>query len=283
MHVRVIHRKLDPRTHKCSRCDYSPGQKVNLDKHIKSVHEPREFLCAHCDLDFVTHTDLMSHIRSVHHLIRNISSSVNTVKCAQCDYTAGTKLDLLTHVSLVHVRAQVQKPLAIQEVLKGTNQIDSRDNQEEKIHLTRPVYDKMRGNKKEAKVGRDCQDPTEHIKKKPNKTDLIHNDIAGKELDASLTELNHGDEIDFHKLSAEEMPVLTPKLELPCDVSPKIVNIPFMDGNSLRIIDGRGGFKEPSAITEDVIKQEFEKCQELENVEMKTEQIDIKNEFVCDD
>jgi hypothetical protein len=114
----------------------------------------------------------------------------------------------------------------MQEVRKGTNQIDPRDNPEEKIHLTRPVHDKMRGNKKEAKVERDCQDPTEHIKKtkKTKKTDLIHNNIAGKELDASLTELNHGDEIDFHRMSAEEMPVLTLNLEFPCDACfhPKI-------------------------------------------------------------
>jgi hypothetical protein len=236
-----------------------------LESHFKTQHDTGDRRCCYCGYAASKQVELMAHIRCVHNKIRNVRAlkDENRIK----EEVDKTKED----------------DNIIQEVWKGTNQIDLRDDPEEKIHLTRPVHDKMIGNKKEAKVKHDCQDPTEHIKKKPKKTDLIHNDIAGKELDASLTELNHGDERDFHKMSAEEMPVFTPKSELPCDVSPKIVNIACMEGNSLRIIDGRGGFKERSAISEDVIKQEFEKCPELENVEMKTEQIDIKNEFVCND
>jgi hypothetical protein len=166
-----------------------------------------------------------------------------------------------------------------QVLWEGRNPKDPSKKPEKNIHLTRPVYDKMRRNKNEAKVKRDCQDPTKHIKKKPKRTHLIHDEISGRELDVSPTELNYGDGKDFHRMSAEEMPVLAPKIEFPCDVSPKIVNIACMEGNSLRIIDGCGGFHEPSAISEDVIKQEFQKCPELENVE----QIDIKDEFVCDD
>jgi hypothetical protein len=73
-----------------------------------------------------------------------------------------------------------------------------------------PVHYKMKGNKKEAKVYHDCQDPTEPIKKKLKKTNLIYDEFAGQELDArenALSELHHGDEKNFQLMRGDEVPV----------------------------------------------------------------------------
>ena len=84
------------KSYKCTQCDYKFGDKGNLKKHIKAVHDKiKDFDCKLCHAEFGRKSHLDRHIKTVHNKIKDFD-------CKLCDYKCGFKDALDRHIKTVH-------------------------------------------------------------------------------------------------------------------------------------------------------------------------------------
>ena len=81
---------------KCESCTYRSDQKVNLRRHINTVHENlRRFKCTECSRAFNQKNNLQRHVLSVH-------QDVKGFKCDKCSYESDQKVNLQRHINSIH-------------------------------------------------------------------------------------------------------------------------------------------------------------------------------------
>ena len=82
--------------HKCTKCKFVSGQKIEVLKHMKNVHNSKELYskCIHCGFVGEKKAVVEEHIKVIH---------LNLIKtCGQCDFTAKRKHDMTKHVIFAH-------------------------------------------------------------------------------------------------------------------------------------------------------------------------------------
>lgn len=81
-------------------CDKTFGQKCNMERHFKAVHDGiKNVMCikSNCDKTFRDKYQMLQHIKAVHDGIKNFECTV-----PNCEKTFSAKGDMLRHVSTVH-------------------------------------------------------------------------------------------------------------------------------------------------------------------------------------
>lgn len=82
----------------CPRCDAKFGQKSNLNKHIRTVHENRRpFVCDRCPSTFGHKNLLVEHVRTAH-------DGERPFVCDQCGVSFGRRSNKYQHVQMVHIK-----------------------------------------------------------------------------------------------------------------------------------------------------------------------------------
>ena len=94
-HIKFVHENI--RNHKCTICGCAFKYKSCLKRHIYSVHKmgEKKFKCNQCSYSAYQNAHLIGHVKSVHDKIRDF-------KCEECDYAASYKGHLKQHRKSVH-------------------------------------------------------------------------------------------------------------------------------------------------------------------------------------
>ena len=88
-HIESVHEGIKPlKCHKCDICDYKTAKKTDLKRHIESVHEGiKPYKCNICAFETARKGNLKNHIVSVHEGIKQF-------KCNICEFKTGQKREL---------------------------------------------------------------------------------------------------------------------------------------------------------------------------------------------
>jgi DNA-directed RNA polymerase subunit RPC12/RpoP len=92
-HKKTVHEGV---YHECPECGMRFGQKGNMTRHYKMVHEEeKNYKCDKCGVQFAMNSDLSMHIKTVHDKIR-------AFKCEHCGKSFGQAGNRKMHIEGVH-------------------------------------------------------------------------------------------------------------------------------------------------------------------------------------
>ena len=99
-HLRLAHQGI---THICDICPFETIIKINLTKHIKSIHlnEKDCYQCNICDYQATYKSNLSRHVKRIHQKNENI------IICTECNKLL-QKCSLPQHMKLFHSKEQIQ-------------------------------------------------------------------------------------------------------------------------------------------------------------------------------
>ena len=81
----------------CGQCGNKFTQKVDMKRHIQSVHEGIRYSCNQCDLQFTRQGSLNLHIKTIHEGLK--------FPCNQCDQQFTQKGSVETHIKSIHKKS----------------------------------------------------------------------------------------------------------------------------------------------------------------------------------
>uniref|UniRef100_A0ABD2XKY1 C2H2-type domain-containing protein n=1 Tax=Trichogramma kaykai TaxID=54128 RepID=A0ABD2XKY1_9HYME len=96
----------------CDMCEKKFGQKSDLFRHKKTIHERRkDYSCDKCKKKFGQKSYLHVHLKTVHEGQRDYA-------CKKCEKKFGIKANLLTHLKTVHKKSQRLRMRPVSEEIR---------------------------------------------------------------------------------------------------------------------------------------------------------------------
>ncbi|CAB4053913.1 unnamed protein product [Lepeophtheirus salmonis] len=109
-HVKTVHERR--KAFQCVICEKTFGEKGNLQRHVKAVHHgKKDFRCAFCGKEFAEKGNLQKHIKAIHEPVFNASQNSNPHSIV----TTNLSQNINNHPPIV----QIQIPL---EALPGLSE-----------------------------------------------------------------------------------------------------------------------------------------------------------------